>query len=157
MSDLGNIIISNNSNTTVNSSLGNVIIKKDSNKILVTEKNDVIPISGNKESLIIEQIGQVSVENKTSGQSVSSEIESVQVSDIIDSQVVESNLSGNVPSITKEYLVGLSDHGNLRGLNDDDHPQYLKKTEAEQKYQPIIFIGPNPPPNPFYGQIWIQI
>jgi hypothetical protein len=156
MNDLGKIIISNNSNTPINNSLGNVIIGVPSNKILVTEKNNIIPISGDKESLLVGKIGDVSTETNN-GQSVSSEIENIQVTEVIDSQSIQPNLSSNTPSLTREYLIGLSDHGNLRGLVDDDHPQYLKKTEAAEKYQPIIYIGATPPLNPYYGQIWIQI
>lgn len=49
------------------------------------------------------------------------------------------------------------DHGNLIGLLDDDHPQYLKKSEASAIYQEKIWIGTTPPTNPQLYKIWIKI
>jgi len=42
---------------------------------------------------------------------------------------------------------GVTDHGALTGLADDDHPQYLDATRGDARYPPIV--------NAFPARLWI--
>jgi len=50
--------------------------------------------------------------------------------------------SGTGKWIATAKPVVINDHGALSGLTDDDHPQYLKETEAAVLYAPIVHNHP---------------
>lgn len=49
---------------------------------------------------------------------------------------------------------GVTVHGELTGLDADDHPQYLNITRGDARY-PRVTVGPSAPSNPTEGDIWV--
>jgi hypothetical protein len=50
---------------------------------------------------------------------------------------------------------GVSDHGSLTGLLDDDHPQYLTADRGDARYIRGV-VSNTAPVNPPVGFIWIR-
>lgn len=54
---------------------------------------------------------------------------------------------GNIPSDTDIDIstggIGITDHGSLTGLGDDDHTQYLNNARGDARYQPIATVLTN--------------
>ncbi len=54
-----------------------------------------------------------------------------------------------------------ADHGNVAGLADDDHPQYLNNSRGDARY-PLkdgvakITVGTTQPVDPSVGDLWVD-
>lgn len=151
MKGLGKVIIGKVAKTS-SDKLGDVIIVPSTeNKSIVLPLDKPI-VTGEEENTIqIIPSGKITT-NKIEGKELLNNLGNTTTSNEIPN--TEISIGGNN---SKSYNFGIDDHGKLKGLKDDDHPQYLQKTQAEQMYQPMIYIGTTPPQNPYINQIWIDI